>query len=827
MYPNSLHRYRTKRKAGATPEPFGKEGKTGTRRFVVQKHAATRMHYDFRLEWNGVLLSWAVPKGPSFDPNEKRYAVQTEDHPVEYADFEGIIPVGNYGAGEVIVWDRGSWTPLEDFDEGLKKGKLLFELVGFKLRGVWTLVRIKKSPKDWLLIKHRDGFAGRPDPPETSILSGLTVEEMGQSAARVEPIRAAVAKLKAPKKRPKIEELSPMLAEVGKHAFSRDGWIFEIKYDGFRLLGAREAGGARFFYRRGMESTALFPDLKRAVDALPWPPLILDGEVTVHDPQGRPSFQRLQKRTQLTRSADIERAAIDYPAVWHVFDLLAFDDWDLRGLPLVERKKILSQLLPAVGPLRYADHVETAGEAMMEEARKLGLEGVVAKRAGSPYKSIRSPDWVKLRLERNGDFAVVGYAAPKGGRVGIGSLILAGRGPSGLIYAGRAGSGLTDKQLSSLREKLDETRVEKPPCDQPVTFRGDVWCTPTMVAEVKFREWTEEANLRQPVFVRFRDDKDISEIDFVDSREEAPPEPPPAITVEKKVPFTNLDKVFWPEEGYTKGDLCEYYRAIAPWILPYLADRPVVMTRFPDGIHGKSFFQKDAPGFAPAWLRTERMWSEQASREIDYFIVDCEEALVYLANLGTIPLHVWASRVQTLERPDWVILDLDPKGAPFTDVVKVALCIRRLCEEIELPAFCKTSGSTGLHVLMPLGRLCTYDECKTFGELLARAVADELPECATITRVIEKRGGRVYLDFLQNGHGKLLVAPFSARPVDGAKVSTPLEWREVNAKLDPSKLTIKTVPKRLAKQKTDPLREVLTLEPNLPKALERLASRFQ
>jgi bifunctional non-homologous end joining protein LigD len=821
------------RKAGATPEPFGGEDTAGTRLYVVQKHAATRMHYDFRLEWKGVLVSWAVPKGPSFDPKEKRYAAHVEDHPVGYADFEGVIPDGNYGAGEVILWDRGRWTPLEDFDEGLKKGKLLFALDGFKLRGVWTLVRIKGSPKDWLLIKHKDEWSGAAEPADTSILSGLTVEEMRDRGARAGQLRGELEKLGAKKHELRARDVDLMLAELGDRPFTRDGWLFEIKYDGFRLLASREDSKPRLQYRRGADSTALFPDVVKALSALPVGALVLDGEVVVHDEHNVPSFQRLQKRTQLTRAQDIARATIEHPAILHVFDLLGFEEWDLRGLPLVERKRLLKLLLPSAGPLRYADHVETRGEDMYAAAQKLGLEGVIAKKADSPYTGGRSRDWIKLRLEKVGDFAVVGFTEPKRGRVGMGALHLAFFDGKRFVYAGRVGTGLNDKQLAATRKQLEAARVAKPPFEGrgPLEKSGHTWSKPTLVSEVRFHEWTEEGLLRQPVFLRFRDDKTPEECPPPIARAAATsePEPPPAKAIEPEprvVPFTNLDKIFWPREKYTKGDLIEYYRAVSPWLLRYLRDRPVVLTRYPDGIDGKSFFQKDAPGFAPSWLRTERMWSENAEREIDHFVADSEEALLFLINLGTIPLHVWASRTATMERPDWCILDLDPKGAPFTQVVEVALAVRGVCEEIALPAYIKTSGSTGLHVLVPLGRVCTFDQARTLGELLARVVTGRVREIATIERVVGKRGGRVYVDYLQNGHGKLLAAPFSARPVPGALVSTPLAWKEVTKKLDPTRFTLATVPKRMAKLKDDPMAPVVDETPDLPAILQKLAQEL-
>jgi bifunctional non-homologous end joining protein LigD len=361
--------------------------------------------------------------------------------------------------------------------------------------------------------------------------------------------------------------------------------------------------------------------------------------------------------------------------------------------------------------------------------------------------------------------------------------------------------------------------------------REHVWTNPEIVCEVRFKEWTPDGQLRHPVFVRLREDKRPEECLAPEDRSEpseAVANEPPAATApaDRAVRLTNLEKVFWPEEGYTKGDLIDYYRAISPWILRYLRDRPLVMTRFPDGIKGKSFFQKDAPGFGPDWLRKERMWSEHGGREIDYFVCDDEPSLLYVINLGTIPLHVWSSRAGSLQRPDWCILDLDPKGAPMANVVKVALAARRLCDEIELPAYLKTSGSTGLHVLIPLGRQCTFEDCRMLGELLARVLVEDLGEIATIARALDARDGKVYIDFLQNGHGKLLVSPFSARPVPGAQVSTPLRWSEATSRLDPSRFTIKTVPGRMKKMKEDPLASVLDDVPNLSRALDRLGRRL-
>lgn len=839
-----LSTYRAKRSLDRTPEPGARAAPATPSAgglFVVHMHAARRLHWDLRLEMDGVLTSWAVPKGPSPNPADKRLAVHVEDHPLEYGDFEGLIPEGNYGAGAVIVWDRGVWVPLEDAHEGMKKGKLLFELRGYKLRGKWTLVKIKRGEKEWLLIKERDGYVQQDSAlPAESVLSGLTVEELKAGKDRAEPIVKELVRLKAPRRTIGLEDAEPMLAETRERPFSRPGWLFELKLDGYRIRAGKENGVARLITRNGHDIAATFPEIARALTALPYEGVIFDGEVAVPDESGRPSFQRLQNRAGLTRALDVRRAAVETPAVLYVFDLLAFAGYDLRPLPLEKRKAILAGVLPRVGPLKYVEHFEKDGEALYEQVVQLGLEGIVAKKADSPYRAGRSPNWLKIRADRTDDFVVVGFTRPKGSRSGFGALDLGAYQDGKLVYAGRVGSGFTAAQLKAVSAALEKSVRPTAAFSGAVPpDLGHTWVEPTLLAEVRYKEATDDGLLRQPVFVRFRDDKPITEAAtraVAAAGRHAPDgdapggDAPPARTGKvsppaKEVKFSNLDKVFWPDEGYTKGDLIEYYRAISPWLLPYLKDRPVVLTRYPDGITGKSFFQKDAPGFVPDWIRTERIWSEDTQREIDYFVCDDVESLLYIINLGTIPLHVWGSRIETLEQPDWCILDLDPKEAPFAHVVKIARATRALCDDLELPCFIKTSGSTGLHVLLPLGRQCTYEQARTLGGLLARVIAAELPDIATVTRQVGKRGARVYLDYVQNGHGRLLVAPFSVRPLPGAPVSMPLEWSEVTPKLDIKKFTIKTAPVRMRRRKDDPLRPVLELKPDLVHALEQLHAR--
>ncbi len=858
--PDSLGTYRAKRSPDRSPEPVGTVSADQGRLFVVHKHAARQLHFDLRLEMDGVLRSWAVPKGPSYDMRDKRLAVKVEDHPLEYGDFEGIIPAGNYGAGGIIVWDRGEWVPLEDDKEGLEKGKLLFELRGYKLHGKWTLVKIKKSEKDWLLIKERDSFVRQPGDqfPEESVLSGLTVEEVKAGDTPASKLRNALEKEAVPRKPVDPASVQLTLCETGDDAFTRDGWLFELKLDGYRLLAAKSRGDSLLLTRNGNDYTDVFPEVARAIKALPFESGIVDGEVVVLDAEGKPSFALLQRRGRLSAPGDVRRAAVELPAAFFVFDLIAFEDFDLRSLPLVRRKELLADLVPKLGAVRYLDHIEREGEAFLEQVKGLGLEGIIAKKADAPYRAGRSPQWLKIKAERTGDLVIVGFTAPKGSRRGIGALQLADYVNDTLVYAGRAGTGFNDKLLRDLRTLLEPLVRTSPPCHGPVVApnadplpseaipetKTTTWVEAVYVCEVQFREWTPDGVLRHPAFLRMRDDKRPHECerqgwqamsdvpasapnaDDGASRPTDAPPPAPKRPAQKTISLSNLNKVFWPVERYTKGDLIEYYRGVSRWILPYLRNRPVVMTRYPDGIDGKSFYQKDAPEFAPDWIRTVGIWSEDTQREIRYFVCDDEESLVYIANLGSIPLHIWASRAASLELPDWCVIDLDPKEAPFSDVIRTAQVLHRICEEIDLPNYVKTTGKSGLHILLPLGRQLTYEQSRTLGELLARLVIKELRDITTITRHVTKRGDKVYLDYLQNRHGQLIVAPFSVRPLPGASVSMPLTWDEVDDALDPRAFTIKTALERMERLGSDPVLPVLGETPDLAEVLGRLSRKM-
>ncbi|MEO6528720.1 MAG: DNA ligase D [Gemmatimonadaceae bacterium] len=850
---DSLAAYRAKRSADSSPEPVGTVAVIPGRLFVVHKHDASHLHFDLRMEMEGVLKSWAVPKGPSYDMADKRLAVRVEDHPMEYGDFEGIIPKGNYGAGGIIVWDRGEWVPLEDWREGLEKGKLAFELKGYKLRGKWALVKIKRSEKEWLLLKERDAYVKSPGDEfdETSVLSGLTVEQVKAGERPGSALRTAVEAAGAVRSRVDPRKVTLMLADSRDEAFTSDDWIFELKLDGYRLLAAKRGSDVLLLTRNGLDYTDVFPEVARAVKALPHDACILDGEVAVMDDQGKPSFARLQRRGRLTNALEIGQAAVELSATFFAFDLVAFEDYDLRDVPLVERRRLLLEVVPKLGAVRGLDYIVREGELMFREVAKLGLEGIIAKKADSTYAARRSANWLKIKAHRTGDFVIVGYTQPKGARAFIGALQLAEFVEGRLCYVGRVGTGMDDAMLRELIALLSPAIRRDAPCHGMAITPGSeplpsesipettttTWVEPRYVCEVQYREVTPDGLLRHSSFLRLRDDKrpDECERRAASSTAAAPRAEPVVAAVApsgaspageakpRETNFSNLKKVYWPADKYTKGDLIDYYRAASRWILPYLRHRPLVMTRFPDGIDGKQFYQKDAPEFAPEWIRTQPIWSEDSQRNVNYFVCDDVDSLLYVVNLGCIPIHIWASSVGSLEQCDWCVIDLDPKEAPFSDVIRCAQVLHRLCERIGLQHYVKTTGKTGLHIMVPLARLCTYEQSRTLGELLARVMLREVADIATITRHVTKRGDKVYLDYLQNRHGQTIVAPFSVRPLPGATVSMPLQWDEVVDGLNPRDYTIRNAIERMERLGADPVALVLDESPDLPLVLTRLS----
>jgi bifunctional non-homologous end joining protein LigD len=717
-------------------------------------------------------------------------------------------------------------------------------------------VRTKRGEgKQWLLFKKADGLPASPEPVIAlpgSVLSGLTVEELRDGVRRDEELAAMAAQAGAPRRALTVSTLRPMLAETAERAFSRPGWIFELKYDGWRVLVSRaEEGEVRIHSRRGRDLRDAFPEVADAAAHLPCRSFVLDGEIVATGEKETGSFEQLQGRVGQTNPVTVAQLALEVPVAVHCFDLLAVAGYDLRALPLTTRKGLLRRLLPARGMLRFADHVDAEGEALFDAATQHHVEGIVAKRADSPYRAgRRSRDWLKIKAPKTADLAIVGYVPGKGSRRSLGSLMLAWRDGDGLRYAGNAGSGLDERGIRELLDHFENRRRDTPAFDfdgvEPP--RDAVFVEPDLVAQVRYTEVTSAGVLRQPVFERLRNDKEVGDCDErpggteknsqsriqnpestaptfsgqirnsrsrISDRSTGPQPPAPG----PRLRLTNLDKVFWPAEGYTKGDLLAYYETIWPRLAPYLRDRPLVLTRYPDGIEGKSFFQKNAPEFTPDWVETCRI------EDTEHFVCNELETLLYVINTGCLPLHLWSARSVSINRPDWTILDLDPKGAPFSDVLKVARHIHSILEPLGAPHFIKTSGQDGLHVLLPLAATLSHDQAKALAEVLARVVASELPEIATVARPLGDRGGKVYVDFLQNGFGKTIAGPYSVRPRPGAPVSTPLAWNEVNAKLDPARLTIRTVPRRAGKR-PDPFAGVLGSSIDVPGVLAALEERL-
>jgi bifunctional non-homologous end joining protein LigD len=647
---------------------------------------------------------------------------------------------------------------------------------------------------------------------------------------KLEQVRAALARLGAPRAEVRGAAVEPMLAETAPRPFSRAGWLFELKIDGFRAIAEKRGAEVSLHYRRGHDATRVYPDLVRALAALPGNGVVLDGEIAVLDEKGLPSFQRLQKRSLLSQPIDLEAASRRAPAVYFAFDLLGFEGWDLRGLPLEDRKRLLQLLLSRTGSVRALEHVAEHGEELFAQVSQAGLEGVMAKRSDAPYSPGRSASWLKIRRLREDEFDIVGFTRPARARSGFGALHLARRDAGGaLVYAGRVGSGFSEELLANLAAELEPLKLPAPPCTGPAPRgAGHVWVRPRYRCEVRYHQVTEEGLLRQAVFLRLCEDAESAERAAAKRNERERDAPSPGSAA--GVPISNDKKVLWPKAGITKGELVRYYESIAELLLPWLRDRPLTVTRYPDGIEGKSFFQKNVPAGAPPWLRTERTgdadgrFSERAGgADIMAPVVDDLRALVWMANLAAIPLHIPADRFARRGLPDYSVIDLDPKDAPFAHVVTIARAVHALCEAAGLPSFIKTSGQKGMHILLPLGAACTHEESQQLAELLVRIVERQLPEISTTERLLGRRRGRVYLDAWQNGRGRTVVAAWSVRPVPEATVSMPLHWEEVDGRLDPRAFTLRNAADRGRALGADPCAPALSRKIDLPAALARLA----
>jgi bifunctional non-homologous end joining protein LigD len=889
----ALEEYRRKRDFKATPEPSGKavkaakgkkKGKAKALSFIIQKHAASRLHYDFRLEMEGVLRSWAVPKGPSLDPGEKRLAVHVEDHPIDYGGFEGIIPKGQYGGGTVLLWDRGTWAPQEgegDPVEGYRKGKLKFELDGEKLKGGWTLVRMHgrqggDKGENWLLIKENDATAkpGSGDAivqeRQESVDSGKDIEEIAADPDRVwqsnraekakkdrtdpadrtdpsdQAKKIALAAIHGARKAKMPAAVKPELATLVDAVPAGEEWIHEIKYDGYRALCHLADGEARLLTRQGNDWTDRFAPVARAAEALPARQAVLDGEVVVLEANGTSSFQALQNALSEDRGKDL---------VYFVFDLLYLDGYDLRPAPLAARKEALAKLMEGQsGVVRFGDHVEAGGEGFYRQACDFGLEGIVSKRADLPYRTGRSKEWLKVKCLKRQEFVIVGYTDPEGSRAGFGALLLAVHEDGDLVYAGKVGTGYTERTLLDLRRKMDKLAVDKPAFKNPprgAEARRSHWVKPQLVAEVAFGEWTREGILRHAAFQGLREDKKPADV-VRERPKELPPEteskaksstvkksakkpaggkngsvkikkgPKPAVHAAPEetgappqgrsrkpdllisgVRFSHPDKILYPGPDVTKRELGAYYSRIADWMLPTISDRPLSLVRCPEGQTGQCFFQKHVNDQFPKSVK--RVEIEEGGATVLYGAVDSIEGILSLVQMGVLEIHIWGSHRDKVEQPDYVVFDLDPdEGLAWEKVVEGAFTTRDFLAELGLQTFLKTTGGKGLHVVLPFARRADWDAVKAFAKGVADAVVAAEPKKYTSKLPKADRKGKVFIDYLRNGRGATSIAPFSTRARSAAPVSAPLFWEELESDVRANTWTVRNLPERLESLPADP-----------------------
>lgn len=806
-----LKEYHQKRDFGKTPEPEGKISEGEERRFVVQRHQARRLHYDLRLEMNGVLKSWAVPKGPSMNPADKRLAIHTEDHPLEYLDFSGIIPKGNYGAGKMEFWDRGTYRPAENKDptgslqEAYEKGKLMIEMEGGKLTGGFALVRshFQTEKKDhWLLIKVSDSYAAEEDyDAEDFAPEPLEETEMPEAESGSFDLKKKIA---------------PMLATVSKDPFDDPGWIFELKYDGYRILANVQPGQAELYSRNGNSYTRQYEKVRRELISLPHT-AILDGEMVVTDQAGLPRFESIQNYENHPQEN----------LRYFVFDLLHLDGYDLYHLPLTDRKELLSDLIGGLKHVRYSDHIREKGISYFEEAVEKGWEGIVAKRAGSIYHpGKRSEDWRKIKTKQITEAVICGYTrSDKAGR-SFGSLILGIPEDDRWIYSGNCGTGFSISQMEDLYDLFQEIRSEGSPFFEKINLKGrrPEWVRPVYVCEVSYSERTEQGMLRHPVFHRLRTDKSAGEVNpEVDGKEDhfSRGNDSELIIDGHAVSISNPEKILWPDAGIRKFDLLDYYLHISEWILPYLKDRPQNLHRHPDGIKKQGFYQKNQENL-PEWIASIGIESS-SGKKINYLLCQNEATLIYMANLGCIEINPWMVRVRNLEYPDYTVIDLDPSPAnTFAQVREAALAVKSILDRAGIIGYAKTSGASGIHIYISTGGTYEYSEARDFTRLLCYFVQDLLPDLVTMERAIDQRQGKIYLDYLQNRRGQTIVAPYSVRPVPGGQVSAPVTWQEVEDGIFPADFHLFNMRQRL-EQTGDLFAGLIGGKLDMEKAMDQLA----
>lgn len=808
----SLEVYKKKRDFRRTPEPVssGKEKKTKLS-FVVQRHDASRLHYDFRLEMEGVLKSWAVPKGPSMVAGEKRLAIMVEDHPLDYGGFYGEIPEGNYGAGTVEIFDKGTYEPAvvkgdpeKNLLEMLEKGDVKFTLKGKYLKGRFAIfhLRNREKPNEWMIVKKADEYA----------VDEFDIESIQPLKSKIRTTRTKAKKENPPEPFP-APLPEPMLAKLVKDVMDNPSWIYEQKLDGYRVLCRVKQKKIDLISRRGGNFTAKYTALLRDLASIE-EDVILDGEVVVEQPDGLSDFQLLQNYGT-TQKGNLK---------YYVFDILYLNGHNVMSFPLLKRKELLEAFFNKYDfekvfnlGFRTGD-----GKKFFEELSSKGYEGMIAKDPESTYNpGKRGESWLKIKSTHMQEAVICGYTMPQNSRKYFGSLIMGLYEKGELKYVGNCGTGFNEVSLKELYMKFEILKTSKCPFATVPKLTGakgkPVWIKPELVANIKFLEWTGDGLMRSPVFMGLREDKEPHEVineehsenikdsvesdQIADKSEFSETEKEKTVVISgKRVKCTNLTKIYWPGEGYTKGNLIDYYLRISKFILPYLKDRPQSLNRHPNGITGESFYQKDMDvKQVPKWVKTVKMESKVNSEGIDYMICNDTATLVYMANLGCIEINPWHSTYMEPENPTYLMLDLDPGNIAFVDVVNTALVIKELCDEIKIPCYCKTSGATGLHIYIPLEAKYNYDQAKTFAELLAGIAHSRLPSTTSIERVVAKRKDKVYIDFLQNRKSQTIAAPYSVRPRPFATVSTPLNWKEVNHQLNPESFTIQSIEKRLQK----------------------------
>lgn len=831
-----LSEYNRKRDFKKTAEPKGKVKKAEKAlHFVVQKHDASRLHYDFRLEIDGVLESWAVPKGPSANTADKRLAMHVEDHPMDYIDFEGTIPKGQYGGGTVMVWDTGTFFAegSEDYKESekilkkqLNEGNIKVVLNGEKLKGSYHLVHMKGKENAWLLMKGKDDFAGKNKFTQKSVLTGRTMDEIANdkdsevwNSNKEDKSKSKRATKKATDKESedapvftaedvadakKLKDFPgnwrPQMATLTDEVFDNDEWIFENKYDGYRALIQIEKGKVNLISRNGLSFNDKYSELVTAFTD-DNNDIIYDGEIVVEDDKGKSHFQWLQYYND-----NPERGTLKC----YVFDILYFNGYDLTPLDLLQRKRILKALLPNKDTIVYSEHTVNKGTEALKTATKNNSEGLIAKKITSHYHvGKRTKDWLKIKVTKEQEMVIGGYTEPQGSRVGFGALLLGYYEDGKLIYSGKVGTGFNNEVLEELHATLQKRERKTSAFTTQPEERNAHWVTPNLVAQVKYSEWTESGSLRHPVFIALRNDKDAKQVvreKAIPVKEKSDAETNKATTAKKgwdtdKVEITNADKTFWPKEKLTKGDVINYYDEMAEYILPYISNRPQSLLRTPDGIKSKGFFQKNVEGMVPDWVKTHKIKSKSTGKSIEYLICNDKETLMFMANWGCIEINPWSSSLGSINNPDYIIFDLDPNEASLKDLVTTAQKVKEVLDSLNIKGYLKTSGGKGLHVFIPIKPKYTYTQSRDFSHIVSQHVHKALPKITSLERSPAKRKGKIYLDFLQNGKGKTMACAYSLRPREGATASTPLEWEELNdKKFDVKNYTITTLPKRVAEK---------------------------